>query len=157
MKAVYCFNAFSNFICQNPQFKVQAGKMSSTYQTLQCLLHSRLGVGVLFHACIQMAEVNAKLQASILLPYQHNCITPCTLARPNSTRLQHLPQMISNLLNQRWGNPPKSLFKGSVICNFCHVFNRVSTAQLCMVQGKHINVFGQEPVGHICQFQCPRV
>ena len=31
-----------------PQFKVQAGKMSSTYQTFQCLLYSGQRVGVLF-------------------------------------------------------------------------------------------------------------
>ena len=35
-----------------PQFEVQAGKMSSTYQTLQCLLYSRQGVGILFHVSI---------------------------------------------------------------------------------------------------------
>ena len=43
-----------------PQFEVQAGKMPSTYQTLQCLLYSGQGVGVLFHVSIQAAKVNAE-------------------------------------------------------------------------------------------------
>ena len=34
------------------QFKVQAGKMSSAYQTPQCLLYSGQRVGVLFCVCI---------------------------------------------------------------------------------------------------------
>ena len=54
-----------------------------------------VGEGVLFHACIEAAEVNAEMQAAILLPYQYHCITPCTLAKPDSTRLQHLLQVAS--------------------------------------------------------------
>ena len=65
--------------------------------------------------------------------------------------------MILNLLNQQLGNLPKSLFKGSVICNFYHVFSRVSTAQLCRVQQKHIVVLNQEPAGGTHQLQRPRV
>ena len=118
MKAVYCFDASSNFICQNPNLRSRQEKMSSTYQILQSLLFSGQGVGVLFHAIVKAVEVNAKLQATILLPYQYHCIAPSTLARPDSTRLQHLLQVVPNLLNQWWGNPPKLLFKVSVICNF---------------------------------------
>ena len=43
-----------------PQLEVQAGKMPSTYQTLQCLLYSAQGVGVLFRASIQVAKVDAE-------------------------------------------------------------------------------------------------
>ena len=43
-----------------PQFEVQAGKMPSTYQTLQCLLYSRQGVGVLFHVSVQREKVDAE-------------------------------------------------------------------------------------------------
>ena len=35
--------------------------MSSTYQTLQCLLNSWQGIGVLFSMHIQVAEVNTEL------------------------------------------------------------------------------------------------
>ena len=42
-----------------PQFEVQAGKMSSTNQTLQHLLYSGHGVAVLFCASVQAAKVNA--------------------------------------------------------------------------------------------------
>ena len=86
--------------------------MSSTYQALQSLLYSGQGVGVLFHASIKVVEVNAELHAAILLPYQYHHIAPCTLARPDSARLQHLPQVVPNLLNQQWENLPKLFFKG---------------------------------------------
>ena len=96
--------------------------MPSTYQTLQSLLYSRKGIGVLFHASVKVVEVNAELQATIFLPYQYHRIAPCTLARPDSPRLQQLPEVVLNLLHQWQGNLPKLLFKGSVICNFYHVF-----------------------------------
>ena len=41
---------------------------------------------------------------------------------PDSTRLQHFPQVVLNLLNQWWGNPSKSFLIGNVIHNFYHVF-----------------------------------
>ena len=107
--------------------------MSSTYQTLQNLLYSGQEVGVLFLVSIEEAEVHAELQATILLPHQYHCIAPCTLARPDSARLQHLLQVVLNLLNQQWGNLPESFFKGGVIGNFYHVFGRVGTAQFSRV------------------------
>ena len=131
--------------------------MSSTYQTLQSHLYSEQGVGVLFHVCIKAVEVNAELQATIFLPYQYHPVAPCTLARPDSTRLQHLLQLVLNLLNQQRGNPPKSLFKGSVICHFYHVFSGVGTAQFCGVQQKHVIVLSQKLVGSICQLWRPRI
>ena len=78
-------------------------------------------------------------------------LAPCTLAWTDSARLQHLPQMIVNLLVQRWGNLSKSFFKGSIICHFYHVFGRVGTAQFCRVQWKHVMILSQEPAGSICQ------
>ena len=41
-------------------FEIQAGKMSSTYQTLQCILYSRQRVGVLFCASIQAAKADTE-------------------------------------------------------------------------------------------------
>ena len=61
--------------------------MSSTYQTLQCLLYSRQVVGVLFHASVQAAKVNVEPLATILHPHQHHCIAPNTLAGLDGTRL----------------------------------------------------------------------
>ena len=46
----------------------------------------------------------------------------------DSARLQHLLQMVLNLLNQGQGNSPKSFLKGSVICHFDHVLSRMSTS-----------------------------
>ena len=61
VKAVYCVNASSIFICQNPNLRSKQEKMSSTYQTLQTLLYSRKGVGVFFCAGIKAPEGDAEL------------------------------------------------------------------------------------------------
>ena len=83
---------------------------------------------------VEAVEVNVELQAAILLPYQYHCVAPCTLARPDSARLHHLPRVIPDLFHQQQGNLPKSLFKGSVICYFYHVFGGAGTAQFQGVQ-----------------------
>ena len=70
-------------------FKIQAGKVASAHQPLQCLLYPGERVGILLHASIQVAKVNTKMQAAILFPYQHHGITPCTLSRSYGARLQH--------------------------------------------------------------------
>ena len=54
------FQCLLHFYLPKSQLEVQAKKMSSTYQTLQCLLHLQQGVGVLFCTGIQMAEVNTE-------------------------------------------------------------------------------------------------
>ena len=131
--------------------------MSSTYQTLQCLLYSGQGLGVFFHASVQAVKFNAEPQATILLPYQHHCIAPGTLAGPDSAGLQHLLQVVLNLLIQWRGYLSKSFLKGNVICYFYHVFCRVGTAQFHWIQREHVVVFGQEPAGSIHQFGGPRV
>ena len=71
LKAVYCFDASSIFICQNPDFRVQARKMSSTYQAVQHFLNPQKGVGVFLHMGIKMAEVNTEVEASVFLSDQH--------------------------------------------------------------------------------------
>ena len=81
-----------------------------------------------------MVEVNAEPYASILLPYQYHSIAPCTLTRLDSSRLQHLSEMVLDLLYQRWGNLPKSFLKGGVIHYLYHVLCGVSTAHICGVQ-----------------------
>ena len=123
--------------------------MSSIYQTLQCTscILSQ-GVGVLFCASVQAVQKSMQNHMPpVLLPYQNHHIAPGTLARLDSTRLQHLPQVVPNLLNQWWGNLSKSFLKGIVICYFCHVFHRVGTAQFHWIQQEHVVVFGQEPGG----------
>ena len=39
-------------------------------------------------------------------------IAPCTLARPDGARLQHLPQLALNFFNQQWGYPLNHSLKG---------------------------------------------
>ena len=127
--------------------------MPSTYQSLQHLLYSRQRVGVLFCASIQAAKVNTKLQAAILFPHQHHCIEPSTLVGPDGTRLQHFLQVVPNLFNQQWGNASKSFLKGSVICNFYHMFRGMGKAQFCCIQWEHIMVFSQELADSILQLR----
>ena len=57
---VYCFDASSLFICQNPNFRSKKEKVSSTYKTLQHFLYSGQGVGVLFLVSVKAAEVDAE-------------------------------------------------------------------------------------------------
>ena len=71
---------------------------------------------------IQAGKVDTELQATVLFPHQHHCVTPSALARPDSTRFQHFAQVVLNLLHQQWGNSSKLFFKGSVIRNFYRVF-----------------------------------
>ena len=80
---------------------------------------------------------------------------PGTLAGPDSTRLQHFPQVVLNFFNQQQGNPSKLLFKGSVICNFYCLVHGVGTAQFHWIQWEHAMVFSQEPVDSICQLGGP--
>ena len=70
-------------------FKIQARKVASAHQALQCLLYPGERVGILLHTSIQVAKVDAKMQATTLFLHQHHGITPCTLARSDSTRFQH--------------------------------------------------------------------
>ena len=84
--------------------------------------------------CVEVVEVNAEMQVAILLPYQYHCVTPCTLARPVSGRLQHLLQVASNLFNKWQHYPPKLHLKESVICHLYPMLSGVGTAQFCRVQ-----------------------
>ena len=51
--------------------------------------------------------------------------------------------MVMNLLQQRWGNLPKSFFKGVIICQLDCMFGRVGAAQFGRFQWKDIMVLGQ--------------
>ena len=59
VNAVYCFDKLSILI-----FRIQTlglgMKMTSTYQTLQCLLDPQQWVGVFLHVGIKMAEIYTK-------------------------------------------------------------------------------------------------
>ena len=47
---------------------------------------------------IQASEIDAEAQDTVLLPHQHDSITPGALTRPDGARLLHLPQMVPNFL-----------------------------------------------------------
>ena len=102
--------------------------MSSTHQALKCLLYSGERVGILLRASIQVAEVNAKTQAAIFFPHQHNSVALHTLAGSDGTRFQHFLEVILNLLNQWWLNSSKSFFKGSIVSYFYYMFHGMGTA-----------------------------
>ena len=77
--------------------------MSSTYQTLLCLLYSGQGVVVLFVQVFRWWKSiqNHRLPSFFLTTHHH--IAPGTLTGPDSAQLQHLLQVVHNLLNQCWG------------------------------------------------------
>ena len=89
--------------------------------------------------------------------HQHHCIALSTLAGPDSTRLQHFPQVVLNHLNQWQGNPSKSFLKGSVIHNFYHVFpwNGYSPILLDPMR-THCGIW-PEPAGSIYQLWGPGI
>ena len=140
-----------------PWFEVQAGKMSSTYQTLQCLLYSGQRVGVLFHVSVQAAKS------------MQNCRSP-SFFLTNTTALHQalwLDQIAPDSnISHRWfetsltnggGIHQNWSLKGVSSITFYHVFHGVGTAQLHWIQWEHIMVFSQEPAGSICQLRGPRV
>ena len=141
VKVVYCFNT-SILIYQNPNLRSKQEKCPAPTKLFNapCIQ----GRGQESFSCMHL---NGRSQCKTIGLHPSSLPTQlcCTMHSgwTNSSRLQHLLQMILNLLNQGQGNLLKSLFKGSVICNFYHVFSRVSTAQLHGVQGKHIMVFSQ--------------
>ena len=83
---------------------------------------------------IQALEINAKVQAAVLLSHQHHGITPGTLARPNGTRLQQPSQMVPNFLNHQQWDPSESFLKRGIIIHLYGMLYRVSATQLCQVQ-----------------------
>ena len=128
MKMVYCFNVFSIFICQNPNLR-------SRQEKCPALPNSQMPPGSWAKArspfsCMHLGgrKLMHNHKPPVFCLTNTTCIAPCTLARLDSTPLQHLLEMASNFLDQRWGNLPKSFLKGSVICHFNCVFNRMSTA-----------------------------
>ena len=128
MKAVYCFNASSIFICQNLDLRSKQEECLVPTKLSQHLLYSGERVGILLRASIQAAEVNTKMQATIFLLHQYHGIAPHTLARSDGTRFQHFLQVIPNLLNQQQWNLSKSFLKGSIISYFYYMFCGMGTA-----------------------------
>ena len=62
MKAMYCFDA----ICQKEPFQVQATEISSPYKTFNGFLYAGQWIRIFSGPHIQLAEVYAKVQTSIL-------------------------------------------------------------------------------------------
>ena len=84
----------------------------------------------IFGPHIQLAEVYANTQTSILLPKQPDGITSWALTRVNSTHFQHLPHVGSSFLHHRRWHPSKPLFKGFAINHFDLMLCQASTSQL---------------------------
>ena len=59
--------------------------MSSTYQTLKHLLILGRGYESFFHVSVQAVKSMQNCRPTILLPYQHHCTAPGTLAGPDCT------------------------------------------------------------------------
>ena len=111
---------------------------------------------------IQVSEIDAKVQAAVLLPHQqHDSVTPGALARPNGTRLQHLPQMVPNFLNHWWWNLSESFLKRGIISYLYGMLCRVSATQLYLglmrihhgtqqgASGQHQPTWGPMNQGHL--------
>ena len=96
--------------------------MTSTYQTLKCLLDTRQRVRVLLHVGVKIAEIYAEVQTSMFLPNYHHSITLCTLTGPYGTWIQHFSQIIMNLFHQWQWNSSKSFFKLGFVSDFKYMF-----------------------------------
>ena len=79
---------------------------------------------------IQASEIDAKMQATIILSHQHDSIAPSTLTRPDGTRFQHFPQMVPNFLHHWQWNPSESFFERGIVSYLYGMFGRVSATQL---------------------------
>ena len=132
-----------------PQFEVQAGKMSSTYQTLQCLLYSGAGDRSPFLCKCSGGKSQCRI-----------------IGHPPSS----LPTQPHYTMHSGWAHRWfwTSSTNGRGICLNCSlkevsfhyfycVFHRVGTGQFHWIQQEHAMVFGQELVGGIHQLGGPRV
>ena len=140
VKAVYCFNTLSMVNLPKPHFQVQAREISGPYKTFNSFLFMGQWIRVFFGPNIQLLEVYAKVQTSLLLPNQHNSVTPWALARANSTHFQHLPDMGSHFLHHRRWDSLKPLFKGFIINNFDLMLPQASTSQFSRFQQEDVMV-----------------
>ena len=75
---------------------------------------------------IQASEIDAKALATILLSHQHDSIAPGTLARADSTRLQHFSQMVPNLLSHWWWDQPKLFLERGIVNYLYGMLSKVS-------------------------------
>ena len=62
-----------------------------------------------------------------------------TLARSDGARFQHFLQVIPNLLNHWQWNSFKPFFKKGIVSYFYYMLCRMSTTQLCQIQGEHVH------------------
>ena len=65
---------------------------------MQCFINTRDGIGVIDSSLVQFSVVNADFDAAILLPDDHKVSAEGARRLPNSTYLEHLPQVLAHLL-----------------------------------------------------------
>ena len=66
---------------------VKRREMGSPSKTLQCLTDVGQRMRVFHSQRVELSEVNAEAERSILLSYQHNSITPWAVARSDHTSI----------------------------------------------------------------------
>ena len=140
VKAVYCFNASSIFIFQNPDLR-------SKQENVQHLPNSPMPpVFWTGSRSPFLCEHSGSRCRYRTIGFHHSFLTNTTALHEALWLGQIAPdsnishRWFQNLLNQWWGYLSESFFKGSVICYFYHVFRRVSTVQFCRIQQKYIVV-----------------
>ena len=119
---MYCFDASSIVICQNPNFRSKQEKYPAPTRLLMasCIQGSRWGV---FSGLgIELTKVSAKAQTSIFLIHHYNCITPWALTGADSAHFQHLLHVCPNFIHHWWGNPSEPLSEGLIINNSDFMF-----------------------------------
>ena len=143
-KAVYCFNASSIFICQNPDWRSKQEKCPASTKLSNASVFWAEGRSPFLCKC-SGGKSQCRTIGTILLPYQHHCIAPGTLAGLDSTRLQHFLQVVPK--------PPKPTVGES---HLNHSLKGVSsiTFNVCSVewvqpnstgiQWEHVMVLGQQ-------------
>ena len=129
------------------QLKVKTREYAGPLQALQHLLDVRKGVAVFLGSHIQLPEIYAKVEATILFPDQHNCVAPGAAVRSNSPCLQHIVHMCPDLLQQWWRDVSKLLFKGLVIGHLDVVLDLAGTPQLIVIKGEYVMILHQQFTG----------
>ena len=90
----------------------------------QWLPVSRKQIGIFLHSSIELTKVNAKVQTSVFLVHQHDCITPWALTRVDSTHFQHLLHMCLDLIHHGGGILQNCSLKGSSSTTLISCFTR---------------------------------
>ena len=87
---------------------------------------------------VEVPEVHAKMQGTILLPDQNNCIAPWGLAWVNHSCFQHISEGGTYLLQKGWRYTPEPLLERLAVLDANLMLDGTSTPQFIALQCKHI-------------------